>query len=107
MSNFVAGEIDFFSFKSNNFICCPSAIWFVNTAYTKRTILGLYKSLFDWQLLRLDYASAVRNKAPMFPGFSGASPLKSMGCLTILNQITAFCFGYSQNTFSSISIRQF
>jgi hypothetical protein len=37
-------------------------------------------------------ASAVRNKAPILPGFSELPPLKSVGCLTIRQIILGFCF---------------
>ena len=60
----------------------PVAIWFVNKQPTlERTIFGLYKSLFGFAINTASRlaASAVRNNAPIFPGFSGASAIRING----------------------------
>ena len=60
----------------------PVAIWLVKTHPTlERMILGLYKSVFGFAKITASRpaASAVLNKAPIFPGFSGASATKMSG----------------------------
>ena len=57
-------------------VVVPVAIWLVNKQPTlERTMFGLYKSLLGLAIITASRfaASAVRNKAPIFPGFSGAS----------------------------------
>ena len=54
----------------------------------ERILLGLYKSVLGLAIITASTfaASAVRSKAPIFPGFSGASATKINGFL-VLNLI--------------------
>jgi len=75
----------FFSFKKEIISkVVPVAIWFVNTQPTlDLIILGLYKSVLGFAIITASTfaASAVLNKAPIFPGFSGASAITIKGFL--------------------------
>ncbi len=62
----------------------PVAKVVVNTQPTlERIMFGLYISVLGFAMITpsIPAASAVRNKAPMFPGFSGASATKINGFL--------------------------
>src|SRR5690606_7717459 len=60
----------------------PTATLLVNKQPTLlRIMFGLYKSVFGLAIITASTfaASAVRRRAPMFPGFSGASATKIRG----------------------------
>src|SRR5690554_6302872 len=64
----------------------PVAMLFVKTQPTlERIMFGLYKSVLGFAIITASTlaASAVRNRAPMFPGFSGASATKINGFLVL------------------------
>jgi hypothetical protein len=72
------------------------AISVVNTQPTlDRTILGLYKSDLGLAIITASIfaASAVRNKAPILPGFSGASATRISGFLAFNFKVSSLVYG--------------
>ena len=64
-------------------VVVPVAIGVVNTQPTlERMMLGLYRSVLGLAMSTASTlaASAVRKRAPILPGFSGASATNNSGC---------------------------
>ena len=64
----------------------PTPIWLVKRQPTlERIMFGLYRSDLGFAIktASTDAASAVRNNAPILPGFSGASATSTKGVLSL------------------------